>query len=95
MFSARGIGLLPRLPHDPDPTLFAPYTEPKLSRSLSLPFVPLPSGASCAIVFRCTGVDVPTIVGPLRTLVGIVNVGRGPSSSLGACLIGMVVALMV
>ena len=41
----RGMGSLALIPRDPDPTL-ASETELKLSISLSLPSVPLPSGAS-------------------------------------------------
>jgi len=43
----RGMRSLPLLPRDPDPTL-ARETELKLSLSLFLPSVPLPSGASGA-----------------------------------------------
>jgi len=91
----RGIGSLPLLPHDHDPTL-ALETELKLiSRSLSLPSVPMPSGASDAYVILCSVAIIPTVGCPLRALVGMVKVGRGPKSSLGTCLIGVTVALLM
>ena len=43
-----------------------------------------------------TSVDVvPIAGGPLRALMGMVKVGRGPNSSIGACPIGIAVALMM
>jgi hypothetical protein len=71
----RGIGLRPRHPRDPDPTLFAPKYGLKLNRSLSLPSVPLPSGTNGAYVFLSPVVVLPTIGGTLRALEGIANVG--------------------
>ncbi len=46
-FRGEGMGSLPLLPRDLDPT-FAPETEMKLILSLSLPPVPLPNGANGA-----------------------------------------------
>ncbi len=92
---ARGIGSRPRLSRDLDPTLFAPETELKLRRSLSMFSAPLLSGASGAYAFLRFFVVVPTVGGPLCALVGMVNVGRGPIFSLGACLIGIADALLM
>ncbi len=75
--------------------LFAPDIEPKLSRSLSLPFVPLPSGATGPNMFRCADTNVLAVTGPLRAFVGIVNVGNGPSSFFGSCVIGKADALLM
>ncbi len=96
MFGVRGIGSLPLLPCDLDPTL-APDTELKLSLSLSLPSVPLPSGASGAYAFFSSVIVLPTFGGPLLALIGMVMVGRGrePISSLGTCLSGIVAALLM
>ena len=88
------MGSLPLLPRDHDPTL-APETELKLSLSLSLPSVSLPSGSSGAYVFFSFVVAVPTAGGPLLALTGIVKVGRVPNSSLGTCLIGILAALLI
>jgi hypothetical protein len=93
-FRGEGMGSLTLLPRDLDPTL-AHETELKLSRSLSLPSIPLSSGASGEYVFLTSVTAVPTVGGPLRALTCIVKVGRGPCSSLGACLIGIAVALLM
>jgi len=90
----RGIGSLPLLPRDLNPTL-AHDIEFKLSLSLFLPFVPLPSVASGAHAFLSAVVIVPTVGGPLCAFVGMVKVGRGPISALGACLIGKAAALLM
>ena len=89
-----GIGSLPLLPREPDPTI-APETKLKLGLSLSLPSVPLPSGATVAYMFLCSVVVVVVDGGPLRALVGMVKVERGPNSSLGACLVGIVATLLM
>ncbi len=90
----RGIGSLALLPRDHDPTL-ASETELKLSLSLSLLSIPLPSGASAEYAFLNGMLVVPTSDGPLCALVGMVKVGRGPNSFLGACLIGIVAAFLM
>jgi hypothetical protein len=84
----------PRLPLDPDLAMFAPETKPKLNMSLSLPFVPLRVGSNGANALRCTFSDVSTVEGLLRALVGMVNEGRVPKSSLGVCMMGISVALV-
>ena len=61
MPGVRGIGSLPLLPRDPDPTL-TPDTELKLSLSLSLPSVPLPSGANGAYAFFSSVIVFPLVV---------------------------------
>jgi hypothetical protein len=76
-----GIGSLPLLPRDIDPTL-APETELKLSLSMSLPFVPLPSGANDSYVFLISGGVISIVGGPMRALVGMVKVERGPNQLL-------------
>ncbi len=55
----------------------------------------LMSGARDAYVFICAVVAVPNVGGPLRALVGMVNVGTVPISSLGTCLIGTIAALLM
>ena len=89
----RGIGSLPLLPRDLDLAL-ALEIELKLSLSLSLPSVPLPSGGNGEYVFLTSVVVVPSAGGPLRAMVGMVKVVRGPNSSLGTCLIGIAAALL-
>ena len=93
-FGVRGMGSLPLLPRDLEPTL-ALETEMKLSLSLSLPSVPLPSGSSGACVFFSFVVVVPTAGGPLLALTGSVKVGRVLNSSLWTCLIGILAAFLI
>ena len=94
MSGVRDIGSLPLLPRNHDPTLAAD-NELKLSLSLSLSSVPLPSGASGAYTFFSFVTVFPTARGPLLALIGMVKVRRGPSSSLGTCLIGIAAALLM
>jgi small neutral amino acid transporter SnatA (MarC family) len=82
------------LPRDSDPTL-AHDNELELSLSLSIPFVTLPSGANGENVFLISVDAFPIAGGPLRALMGMVKVGRGPNSSLGTCLIRIAAALLM
>jgi len=46
-------------------------------------------------VFLCSVTVISIVGGPLCALVGKVKVGRGTSSSLGTCLIGIAAALLM